>query len=71
MYTLPKIERVKQNVLSKYQIYNSVFLTLPFDDINNTGVLPLFAEVCDTGFKKGGIHSNIWFLFKKIPRQSI
>ena len=52
MYTLPKIERFNQNVLSKYHIYNSVFITLPFDDIDNTGVmLPLFAEVCDNGFK--------------------
>ena len=39
MYTLPKIERFNQNVASKYNIYNSVFITLPFDEINNTGVL--------------------------------
>lgn len=53
MYTLPKIERFNQEVLSKYQVYNSVFLTLPFDAIDNTGVLlPLFTEVCEKGFKK-------------------
>lgn len=53
MYTLPKIESFNQNILSKYQIYNSLFLTLPFDEIDNTGVmLPLFSEVCDKGFKK-------------------
>ena len=53
MYTLPKIERFNQNVLSKYQVYNSVFLTLPFASIDNTGVLlPLFSEVCEKGFKK-------------------
>lgn len=53
MYTLPKIERFNQNVLSKYHVYNSVFLTLPFDAINNTGVLlPLFTEVCNKGFFK-------------------
>ncbi len=52
MYTLPKIERFNQNVLSKYHIYNSVFITLPFDAIDNTGVLlPLFSEVCSIGFK--------------------
>lgn len=52
MYTLPKIERFNQNVLSKYHIYNSVFITLPFDSIDNTGVLlPLFSEVCENGFK--------------------
>ncbi|WP_432670457.1 phosphoenolpyruvate carboxylase [Flavobacterium sp. SM2513] len=66
MYTLPKTERFNQNVLSKYQIYNSVFLTLPFDDINNTGVLlPLFAEVCDTGFKKGWNPSQIFGYFSE------
>jgi phosphoenolpyruvate carboxylase len=52
MYELTKIERFNQNVLAKYHIYNSVFITLPFDAIDNTGVLlPLFTEVCDTGFK--------------------
>jgi phosphoenolpyruvate carboxylase len=53
MYTLPKNERFNQEVLSKYHIYNSVFITLPFDSIDSTGVLlPLFTDVCDTGFKK-------------------
>ncbi|WP_202703030.1 phosphoenolpyruvate carboxylase [Flavobacterium sp. UGB4466] len=53
MYTLPKIERFNQDVLSKYHIYNSVFITLPFDSIDNTGVLlPLFTDTCETGFKK-------------------
>ena len=52
MYTLPQIERFNQNVLSKYNIYNSVFITLPFDSIDNTGVLlPLFSDVCTSGFK--------------------
>ncbi|TDE03289.1 phosphoenolpyruvate carboxylase [Flavobacterium sandaracinum] len=53
MYTLPKIERFNQDVLSKYNIYNSVFITLPFHSIDNTGaLLPLFSDICDTGFKK-------------------
>ena len=67
MYTLPKIERFNQNVLSKYHIYNSVFITLPFDAIDNTGVLlPLFSEVCETGFKKNWSPKQIVdFFFKK------
>ena len=53
MYTLPKIERFNQNVLDKYQIYNSVFITLPFDEIDNTGVLlPLFSELCVNSFNQ-------------------
>jgi len=52
MYNLPKLERFEENVMSKYQIYNSILITLPFDNIGNTGILlPLFAEVCDSGFK--------------------
>ncbi|WPR70682.1 phosphoenolpyruvate carboxylase [Flavobacterium sp. NG2] len=66
MYTLPKIERFNQNVLSKYNIYNSVFITLPFDSIDNTGVmLPLFTDVCETGFKKQETPKEIMEFFSK------
>jgi len=52
MYTPTKIERFNENIRLKYQIYNSVFITLPFDAIDNTGVLlPLFSDFCDKGFK--------------------
>ena len=48
-----KEERFHQYVLSKYQIYNSIFMTLPFDEITQTGaLLPLFQEVCQQGFDK-------------------
>jgi len=64
MYTLPKIERFNQNVASKYNIYNSVFITLPFDEINKTGVLlPLFAEFCEKGFKKNQSPEEIFDAF--------
>ena len=66
MYTLPKIERFNQEVLSKYFIYNSVFITLPFDSIDNTGVLlPLFTDVCDIGFKKQETPKEIVDFFTK------
>ena len=46
-----KIERFNESVLSKFQIYNSLFLTLPFDSIRNTSVLiPLFADHCRKGY---------------------
>ena len=64
MYTLPKLERFNQIVASKYNIYNSVFITLPFDEINNTGVLlPLFAEVCENGFKNNQSPEEIFDTF--------
>ncbi|MCK5468227.1 MAG: phosphoenolpyruvate carboxylase, partial [Cyclobacteriaceae bacterium] len=50
----PKLTRFNENVLAKYQIYNSIFMTLPFDAITKTGVLlPLFHEVCKKGFLVG------------------
>lgn len=64
MYSLPKLERFNQNVASKYNIYNSIFITLPFDEINNTGVLlPLFAEVCEQGFKNNMSPDEIFNAF--------
>ncbi len=56
----PKIERFNDSVLTKYQIYNSIFLTLPFDEITNTGVLlPLFSEFCEEGYKIGNNPTEI------------
>lgn len=49
----PKIERFNDHVLSKYQIYNSIFTTLPFDKIEQTGrLLPLFSQLCAEGYEK-------------------
>ena len=51
MYPATRIERFKENVELKYQLFNSIFMTLPFHAIDNTGVLlPLFAETCDEGY---------------------
>ncbi|TBN01882.1 phosphoenolpyruvate carboxylase [Hyunsoonleella flava] len=50
----PKLIRFNQTVLSKYNIYNSIFMTLPFDAVTKTGVLlPLFHETCKKGFENG------------------
>jgi len=60
MSVLPKLTRFNENVLSKYQIYNSIFMTLPFNTISNTGVLlPLFHEVCKEGFEQGNNPTEI------------
>ena len=50
----PKIERFEEKVLSRFQIYNSLFLTLPFESIKNTSVLlPLFFDFCKTAYTEG------------------
>ncbi len=47
-----KLSRFNNSVLSKYQVYNSVFMTLPFDNVSKIGtLLPLFNETCVEGFK--------------------
>lgn len=54
MITQTKLKRFQDNVLIKYQIYNSIFTTLPFEKIRHTGVLlPLFEEVCENSFAQG------------------
>lgn len=66
MPTQPKLTRFKQTVLSKYQIYNSIFMTLPFDSISKTGVLlPLFHETCKNGFENGDNPTTIVNTFFK------
>jgi phosphoenolpyruvate carboxylase len=51
MHQAPKLTRFNENVMAKYQIYNGIFMTLPFDTISKTGVLlPLFHSVCKKGF---------------------
>ncbi len=50
----PKLDRFNQHVLSKFRIYNSIFMTLPFDSVTKTGVLlPLFHETCKKGYANG------------------
>ena len=66
MSTQPKLTRFNQNVLSKFQIYNSIFMTLPFDAITKTGVLlPLFHETCKKGFANGDNPTTIVDTFFK------
>lgn len=66
MSVQPKLVRFNKNVLSKYQIYNSIFMTLPFDAVTKTGVLlPLFHETCVRGFKAGDNPTTIVDTFFK------
>ena len=53
MRKLTKKERFNEKVLSKYNIYNSIFSTLPYENIYNTGyMLPLFSELCKDSYEK-------------------
>ena len=53
MNKLTKKERFQENVLSRFHIYNSIFATLPYDSISDTGnLLPIFTEHCKLGYSK-------------------
>ena len=53
MRKLTKKERFSEKVLSKFNIYNSIFSTLAFESISATGqLLPLFNEVCSNGYQQ-------------------
>ncbi|WP_372769105.1 phosphoenolpyruvate carboxylase [Lutibacter sp.] len=71
MHKLPKLERFNENVLAKYRIYNSIFMTLPFDAISKTGVLlPLFHEICENGFSNEKNPTEIVDAFFKAYQQN-
>lgn len=66
----PKLERFNSHVKAKYQIYNSLFMTLPFHGITDTGVLlPLFDTICRRGYDKLHNPSEIvTYFFDKYQR---
>ena len=70
----PKIDRFNEAVRSKFQIYNSLFLTLPFDSIKKTSLmLPLFKEYCISGYNRGNNPENIinTFFSEILPEYTI
>jgi phosphoenolpyruvate carboxylase len=53
-------ERFEDEVALKFQLYNSLFLSLPFHGIEKTGaLLTLFGQVCESGFEKGSSPKTI------------
>lgn len=64
MYPDTRIERFNENVALKYKLFNSLFMTLPFDAIDNTGaMLPLFSEFCEQGYRDGKSPDEIFNAF--------
>jgi len=49
-----RLEKFKMTVGTKFQLYNSLFTSLPFHRIEKTGILlSLFLVHCEEGYKKG------------------
>ena len=49
-----RLEEFNKSVTNKFNIYNSLFLSLPYRNIKNVGMLiPLLIEQCEAGLKEG------------------
>nr|WP_299345613.1 phosphoenolpyruvate carboxylase [Allomuricauda sp.] len=49
-----RLEEFKKSVTNKFNIYNSLFLNLPYRDIENVGILiPILMDQCEKGLSLG------------------
>ena len=63
------LQEFKNRVALKFQLYNSLFTSLPFHRIEKTGVLlSLFLLQCEEGFGKGQSPAKIIDDFLKFLR---
>lgn len=54
MHQSDRLEEFKKSVNNKFNIYNSLFLSLPYRNIENVGMLlPLLLDQCEKGLKAG------------------
>lgn len=54
MQQLKRLEEFKKSVTNKFNIYNSLFLSLPYKNVENVGILiPLLLDQCEKGLKAG------------------
>ena len=54
MQQAKRLEEFKKSVTNKFNIYNSLFLSLPYRNIENVGILvPILFEQCEKGLAEG------------------
>ena len=54
MKQTPRLEEFKKSVTNRFNVYNSLFLNLPYRNIENVGmVIPLMLDQCQEGLKSG------------------
>ncbi len=68
----PQEVRFVKNVKSKYDVYNGIFMTLPFDKVLKTGVLlPLFHSICKDGYEENKNPTEIiTYFFERYMRDA-
>ena len=64
MHQTERLEEFKKLVKNKFCVYNSLFLNLPYQGIENVGMLiPLLFDQCEKGLKSGKKPQQILDLF--------
>ena len=64
MHKTERLEEFKKLVKNKFYVYNSLFLNLPYQGIENVGMLiPLLFDQCEKGLKSGKNPQQILDLF--------
>lgn len=64
MHKTDRLEEFKKSVKNKFYVYNSLFLNLPYQGIENVGMLiPLLFDQCEKGLKSGKNPQQILDLF--------
>jgi len=64
MHKTDRLEEFKKSVKNKFCVYNSLFLNLPYQGIENVGMLiPLLFDQCEKGLKSGKNPQQILDLF--------
>ena len=54
MQQVKRLAEFKKSVTNRYNIYNSLFLSLPYADMENVATLvPLLFEQCEKGLNAG------------------
>jgi len=54
MQQTKRLEEFKKSVTNKFNIYNSLFLSLPYQNVENVGnLVPLLLDQCEKGLKEG------------------
>ena len=59
-----RLEEFKKSVTNKFNVYNSLFLSLPFGDVKNVGkLIPLLIDQCAKGLEEGKSPQEILEVF--------
>jgi len=54
MHQVERLETFKKSVTNKFNVYNSLFLNLPYQNIENVGMLiPVLSDRCQKGLRAG------------------